>query len=114
MSKVLNVLLAAAGGFIAGILLAPKSGKETREDIKNKATEYKHKADDGLTEVKKGARLVKDEVVEGVDSMKNIAQDAGKKASQVAGRVNTEVSKRADSIRKDVTDTSKAVKNSVR
>jgi gas vesicle protein len=32
MSKGLNVLVAAIGGFVAGVLMAPKSGKETRED----------------------------------------------------------------------------------
>jgi gas vesicle protein len=29
----IGAILAAAGGFLAGILTAPKSGKETREDI---------------------------------------------------------------------------------
>lgn len=36
--KTLNVILAVAGGValgtVAGLLLAPKSGKETRDDIK--------------------------------------------------------------------------------
>jgi gas vesicle protein len=34
MSKVVKIAAAAAVGFVAGILLAPKSGKETRADIK--------------------------------------------------------------------------------
>ena len=33
----LGALFAAAIGYIAGILTAPKSGKETREDLKNAA-----------------------------------------------------------------------------
>lgn len=33
----LGALLAAAAGYVAGILTAPKSGKETRQDIKNAA-----------------------------------------------------------------------------
>jgi hypothetical protein len=33
------VTAAAAAGVVAGILLAPKSGKETREDIRKKAGE---------------------------------------------------------------------------
>ena len=41
MKKVLTVLGAAAAGFAAGILTAPKSGKETRADIKKKAGELK-------------------------------------------------------------------------
>jgi gas vesicle protein len=33
----LGTIIAAAAGYIAGVLTAPKSGKETREDIKNTA-----------------------------------------------------------------------------
>ena len=44
MSKLIKLVLAAAGGFVAGVLLAPKSGKETREDLKAKAEEAKKKA----------------------------------------------------------------------
>ena len=33
----LGALIAAAAGYLAGILTAPKSGKETREDIKDAA-----------------------------------------------------------------------------
>lgn len=43
MSKkiVATGIVAAAAGAIAGILFAPKSGKETRADIKQKAGEAK-------------------------------------------------------------------------
>ena len=36
MKKLLTVVGAAAAGFVAGILTAPKSGKETRKDLKKK------------------------------------------------------------------------------
>ena len=35
----IGAALSAVAGYIAGILTAPKSGKETREDIKDKAVE---------------------------------------------------------------------------
>lgn len=35
----LGAVIAAAAGYVAGMLTAPKSGKETRADIKNKANE---------------------------------------------------------------------------
>ncbi|MFA5003907.1 MAG: YtxH domain-containing protein [Candidatus Saccharimonadales bacterium] len=35
----LGAIFAAVAGYIAGILTAPKAGKETRQDIKNKAEE---------------------------------------------------------------------------
>lgn len=39
MKKLLTVIGVAVAGFTAGILAAPKSGKETRADIKKHATE---------------------------------------------------------------------------
>ncbi len=41
-----GALIAAAAGYVAGILTAPKSGKETREDIK-------HAAEHGMAEAEK-------------------------------------------------------------
>jgi len=58
MSKLGAIILAAAGGLVVGLLLAPKSGKDTRRELLNKAHEYKDKAGDGMQEVKKGARVV--------------------------------------------------------
>lgn len=37
-------VVAAAAGYVAGILTAPKSGKETRQDIHDKAVETKEEA----------------------------------------------------------------------
>jgi gas vesicle protein len=41
-----GALIAAAAGYVAGILTAPKSGKETRQDIK-------HAAEHGMAEAEK-------------------------------------------------------------
>lgn len=41
----LGAIVAAGVGYIAGILTAPKSGKETRTDIKNAAVELKKQAE---------------------------------------------------------------------
>lgn len=114
MNKLANVLIAAAGGFIAGVLLAPKSGKETRQDIKDRTTQYKGKAEDGLVEAKKGARLLKDELSEGAESVKNIAKDASTDASRTAERVKQEVSRRAATIKDEVETTAKNVKQAVK
>lgn len=40
----LGALIGVAAGFVAGILTAPKSGKETRQDIKQKVTDTKEEA----------------------------------------------------------------------
>jgi len=44
----LGALIAAVVGYLAGILTAPKSGKETRADIAHKAGEIKDEAEQQL------------------------------------------------------------------
>ena len=60
----LGAVIGAAAGVIAGILTAPKSGKETRDDIKSKAEELKHKAtnavDKAIDDTKGAANSLKD------------------------------------------------------
>lgn len=57
----LGALFGAAIGMVAGILTAPKSGKETREDLKVKANEAKDKANKAIAAAKvKGEKLYGD------------------------------------------------------
>ncbi|HSX07838.1 MAG TPA: YtxH domain-containing protein [Candidatus Saccharimonadales bacterium] len=44
----IGAAVAAVGGYVAGILTAPKSGKETREDIKRAASEQINEAEKRL------------------------------------------------------------------
>jgi gas vesicle protein len=44
----LGAAVAGVAGFVAGILTAPKSGKETRKDIKNAAIKAKSEAEKNL------------------------------------------------------------------
>jgi gas vesicle protein len=48
-----GVVFGVMAGAVAGILLAPKSGKETREDIKKFAEDFEEKAVDVYTDSKK-------------------------------------------------------------
>ncbi|MDB5168327.1 MAG: exported protein of unknown function [Candidatus Saccharibacteria bacterium] len=78
MSKtLLKIVTLAAAGFAAGILLAPKSGKETRQDFRNKAFEAKKYAEDK-------ADLAKDIGAEGFATVKSSAKHAGEEASEFA------------------------------
>ena len=52
---VLGAAVGATLGAVAGVLFAPKSGKETREDIKNKANDAKDFTVDKASEVKEFA-----------------------------------------------------------
>lgn len=47
----LGSLIAGAAGYLAGILTAPKSGKETRQDIADKAGDVKDSAEDQLKDL---------------------------------------------------------------
>lgn len=47
----IGALIGVAAGFITGILTAPKSGKETREDIKNTASKVVREAEKQLKQL---------------------------------------------------------------
>lgn len=56
MGKMGKVVLATIAGFATGILVAPKSGKETRAELKVKAEKAKVEADKKATQVKQAAK----------------------------------------------------------
>lgn len=47
----LGTIIAAAAGYVTGILTAPKSGKETRDDVKNAAVKAKMEAEKTLKQL---------------------------------------------------------------
>lgn len=114
MSKIVAVVLAAAGGFLAGVLLAPKSGKETREDIRNKTEEYKVKAQDGMEVIKRGASSIKDELKAGSDAVRNIAEDVTNEVKSGVKRASTEVDRRSRNVSDEVASTTNATKRATR
>ncbi len=65
----IGAAFAAAVGFVAGILTAPKSGKETRGDIKAKATETYAAAE---TELKKLHVELDDIIAEGTERISSL------------------------------------------
>lgn len=81
---VISATLAALAGATAGLLLAPKSGKETREEIKDVSREYALKA-------KTGARDLADEVyIRGLEAKQAARETVDKialKTETVAGNL---------------------------
>ncbi len=61
---VIGTVVGAVAGLVAGVLTAPKSGRETRGDIKKKATELKGKADKASENTKKQLDELKDKFKE--------------------------------------------------
>jgi len=114
MGKGMNIALIAAGSFIAGILLAPKSGKETRKELMDKANQYKGKAEAGMDEVKKGAAAVKDELADSAETMMEIGKDAAGGVKRTANRVKKEASTRAKIVEGEVRQTAADARRAAR
>lgn len=87
----IGVILGAIAGVIAGFLTAPKSGKETRDDIKKKANEVKGTAERKLKDAHKELGKLSDEA-------KNKAKDLQGKAKDELD----ELTKKADEMRNQV------------
>lgn len=62
--------VAVAAGFAAGILLAPKSGRETRKDIKTKACDAKHKVEKTIKHAEHAAEKQIDDILSEVDALR--------------------------------------------
>jgi len=69
----LGALIGAAAGLVTGILAAPKSGKETRADIKRKANQAKDIAI-------KDAKIVAEKADKIIDEAKITAKDISREA----------------------------------
>ena len=69
----IGAALAGAVGYVTGILTAPKSGKETREDIADKAEDIKEGAEEQL-------QTAHDELNELIQTAKNKSVALGSKA----------------------------------
>jgi gas vesicle protein len=58
----LGILIGAVAGVVTGLLTAPKSGKETRADIKNKAKDVRGSAERKLKDAYKDVSKVSDDL----------------------------------------------------
>jgi gas vesicle protein len=67
--------LAALAGYLAGILTAPKSGRETREDLKSAGLR-------GMSEAEKQLKKVSSELSDAVDEVKVRSAALGDKAGK--------------------------------
>ena len=72
----IGAIVGAGAGIVAGILTAPKSGKETRADLKEKATELKEEAAKRGNTTKNKAEEVIEEVKERADDYKTRGEHA--------------------------------------
>jgi gas vesicle protein len=90
-----GAVVGAVAGFVTGVLLAPKSGAETRDELKNGAVKAKNTTIDKAEEAKDKASEVASDVAEKAKSVvgdvssrvKNVAADITEKTEEVKGRV---------------------------
>ena len=70
----IGAVVAAAAGYVAGILTAPKSGKETRKDIQEAATKAKIRAEHKLKELHSELSTMLDQAIANAKKIKSGAQ----------------------------------------
>lgn len=91
----LGILIGAVAGVITGLLTAPKSGKETRQDIKNKAGEIKGTAERKLKDAHKELDKLSNEAKARAKDLQGKAKDEmdayAKKADELKERVKSAI-----------------------
>jgi gas vesicle protein len=117
----LGAILAAAAGYIAGLLTAPKSGKETREDIKKKANEVYVNAEKELkklhTELNERLTVASEKLGELREKGGKKFDDAFEQAKKAKDKVREMLSSLHDGeaddrdLQKAITEATKAVEN---
>ena len=115
----LGAIFAAIAGYLAGILTAPKSGKETRQDIKNTAKAAYTAAEKQLKtlhtelsrlldEAKSKAENLKGDAKDNLDKAVTVAKQAKEKARELLSAVH-EGDAEDDDLKKAIADAEKAV-----
>lgn len=96
----LGIILGAVAGVVTGILTAPKSGKETRQDLKDKAADLRGSAERKLKDAHK--------------ELDKMAADARVKASKLQGQAKAELddyAKKADQLKEKAKVAITSIKN---
>lgn len=117
----IGTLVAGAAGYIAGLLTAPKSGRETRQDIK-------HAADTTISEAEKQLKVLHTELQEllgeakarsatlkgktrtELDELMDVATDAKQKAREILSAIHEGDTDNKD-LKKAMDEAHKAVKH---
>ena len=107
MGKLATVILGTLGGFVAGILLAPKSGKETREDLKRKAETMKEKSSESFDHISQEAKA-------GGRKLKDLADDSFENLKANAKEAREEVSRRSDAVKAEADSVKNAARRETR
>jgi gas vesicle protein len=81
-----TLLIGLSAGFVLGILFAPKSGKETRKEIKDKSEELVKKSKDSLDEIAGKTKDYVDKSKSKLAELKSRGEDfVGKSKKTISG-----------------------------
>lgn len=100
----LGAVIGAVAGFVSGVLLAPKSGKETREDVKKAGVKAK---DDIAAEVDKVKTATTKKTQEVKAKTEELVEDVTEKAKEVKARTEQAVAGAKAGFSKDPKSASK-------
>ena len=89
----ITLTLGLAVGFVAGILLAPKSGKETRKELIEKGEEFAEKTKEGFEAARVKLAEVKGMGEEFLEKSKDAFEKTTKTVGQKAGKAKEKVEK---------------------
>lgn len=115
----IGAVIAAAAGYVAGILTAPKSGKETRKDIKDTAVKTYQTAEKELKELHTELNKLMGEAGKRADEFKGTAQKnldkavAGAKVAKEKARELLSAVHEGDADDKDLDQAVKEAKKAV-
>lgn len=104
---VAGLVVGSAIGAGAALLKAPRSGEETREQLKQKATEAQSKAGETVQQLRERAEEAGEQVVERADALRAQARDAGNDISKQAEELGDQAASKVDEGKKRL---SKALK----
>ena len=118
----LGAVFAAVAGYLAGILTAPKSGKETRADIKNAANQKMTEAERQLKKLhtelttmlnkaKTSANDLKGKARQDYDEVVRISQGVREKAREVLSAIHEDGAVEDKDLKKAIDDATRAVEH---
>jgi gas vesicle protein len=118
----IGAVVAAAAGYVTGVLTAPKSGKETRSDIKSAANQKMTEAERQLKKLhtelttllnrtKSEASELKGKARQDYDEVVRLSQTVREKAREVLSALHEDGTVEDKDLKKAIDDANKAVEH---